>query len=142
MRVRLKPCVKNEDIHHRACTSDGCLCFLYRAQPASEMKHGVRNRAARREPDGGSAQPASEIKHGVRNRAAHGLSRTERNAQPAKYFQGSILIETMLFYLHLMRNAFSRIHPYVDSLLFFEPVFSGRISFSYKGKTEVMPLPE
>ena len=141
MRVRLKPCVKNEDIHHRACTSDGCLCFLYRAQPAREMKHGVRNRAARREPDGGSAQPAREMKHGVRNRAARREPDGEECAA-SKIFSGFIITKIVLFYFYLMRNAFSRIHPYVDSLLFFEPVFSGQISFRYKGKTEVMPLPE
>ena len=118
MRVRLKPCTKEKEVSpYRVYTNRERLFFLHRAQPAREMKHGVRNRATRREPDG-------------------------EECAASKIFSGFIITKIVLFYFYLMRNAFSRIHPYVDSLLFFEPVFSGQISFRYKGKTEVMPLPE
>ena len=48
MQARLKPCIKRENVNHRACTNEGCSLFLYRAQPVSEMERGARNRAARR----------------------------------------------------------------------------------------------
>ncbi len=46
MQARLKPCIKRENVNHRACTNEGCSLFLYRAQPVSEMEREARNRAA------------------------------------------------------------------------------------------------
>ena len=57
MQARLKPCIKIENINHRACTNEGCSLFLYRAQPVGEMEREAGNRAARQEPDGAKAQP-------------------------------------------------------------------------------------
>ena len=42
-----------------------------------------------------------------------------------KYFQGSLLMDAVLFYFYLMRNAFSRIHPHVSSLLISGPYVQG-----------------
>ena len=70
MQARLKPCIKRENINHRACTNEGCSLFLYRAQPVSEMERKARNRAAWPKPDGMEAQPVSEMERKARNRAA------------------------------------------------------------------------
>ena len=70
MQARLKPCIKRENINHRACTNEGCSLFLYRAQPVSEMERKARNRAAWLKPDGMKAQPVSEMERKARNRAA------------------------------------------------------------------------
>ncbi len=51
MQARLKPCIKRENINHRACTNEGCSLFLYRAQPVSEMERKARNRAAWLKPE-------------------------------------------------------------------------------------------
>ncbi len=58
MQARLKPCIKRENINHRACTNEGCSLFLYRAQPVSEMERKSRNRAAWLKPDDMEAQPS------------------------------------------------------------------------------------
>lgn len=42
-----------------------------------------------------------------------------------KYFQGSLLMDAVLFYFYLMRNAFSRIHPHISSLLILGPYVLG-----------------
>ena len=81
MQARLKPCIKRENINHRACTNEGCSLFLYRAQPVSEMERRARNRAARHEPSGAKAQPVSEMER-ERGIELQGVSRPEPKRSP------------------------------------------------------------